>query len=325
MSTYPNNLEYITIIIIGINVESTIHDCLLSVQNLNYPKEKIETLYVDSGSKDKTLQIVKEFPNVRTLHLKTNTPTAALGRNTGWKEAKGTLIQFLDGDTTISPNWLLTAVPQMTDSTGAIIGQRSEKFPKKNIFHLISHLELNSCSGVHQTFGGDVLIRKKILENLSGYDSSLIAGEEPDLSYRVRKSGWSIYGLSEMMTHHDIAMNSFKQYFKRSFRSGHAYAEVSFRYFQEPEKFWMKELLRITLGALLPWIIFFILFSLGYTLLGILSFIGISFRSMRNILKLKMEKKLSWKEAFFYNLHLCIVIYPQSAGAFSFFLKKGLR
>jgi GT2 family glycosyltransferase len=41
-------------------------------------------------------------------------------------------------------------------------------------------------------FGGGVLIRREALEDANGYDEYLIAGEDPDLSYRIREKGWEI-------------------------------------------------------------------------------------------------------------------------------------
>jgi GT2 family glycosyltransferase len=96
-----------------------------------------------------------------------------------------------------------------------------------------------------------VLIKRKALEDVDGYDEYLIAGEDPDLSYRIRAKGWSIYRSGKTMAMHDINMNSFFKYLKRAFRGGYAYAEVSYRYIKKSEKMWLRETLRILVRSIL--------------------------------------------------------------------------
>ncbi len=43
------------------------------------------------------------------------------------------------------------------------------------------------------------------------------------------------------MTRHDLAMHSFRQYWRRSLRTGHAYAEVSSMYAHTEDPFWTAE------------------------------------------------------------------------------------
>ena len=77
----------------------------------------------------------------------------------------------------------------------------------------------------------------------------LIAGEDPELSYRIRQSGWQILRIDAQMTTHDINMSTFRQYLKRAYRSGHAYAEIALRFLRNEEKLWLKELTRIVVKA----------------------------------------------------------------------------
>ena len=73
--------------------------------------------------------------------------------------------------------------------------------------------------------GGDALVRTAALVPSGGYREDLIAGEEPELCVRLRTAGWKVWRIDHEMTRHDIALHSFAQWWKRSVRSGHAYAE----------------------------------------------------------------------------------------------------
>ena len=69
------------------------------------------------------------------------------------------------------------------------------------------------------------MIRAAAFVAVAGYRNDLIAGEDPELSVRLRKAGWRIWRLSNEMTLHDAAMTRFSQWWKRSVRCGWAYAQ----------------------------------------------------------------------------------------------------
>jgi hypothetical protein len=81
----------------------------------------------------------------------------------------------------------------------------------------------------------------------------MIAGEEPELCYRLRCAGHQIVRLDREMTLHDAAMTRFGQWWHRNARAGHAYAECAYLHGIERERFRVRELLSILAwGAALP-------------------------------------------------------------------------
>ena len=64
--------------------------------------------------------------------------------------------------------------------------------------------------------GGDVLIRAEAFRQIGGYNPTLIAGEDPELSVRLRQHGWTILRIDAEMTLHDMAMTRFGQWWKRA-------------------------------------------------------------------------------------------------------------
>jgi hypothetical protein len=79
------------------------------------------------------------------------------------------------------------------------------------------------------------------VRELGGFSSELIAGEEPDLCLRLRRRGFEILRVDADMTLHDAAMTRFSQWWKRSVRAGHAYAEGSALHGRGPERHWVRE------------------------------------------------------------------------------------
>ena len=74
--------------------------------------------------------------------------------------------------------------------------------------------------------GGDALYRMAAIVEAGGFDPSVIAGEEPELCYRLRSKGWKIRRLDAPMTIHDANMMHPRQWWVRSVRSGYGYAQV---------------------------------------------------------------------------------------------------
>ena len=73
------------------------------------PKDEYEVIVVDNGSTDSTKDFLNRFSgqtNFRYIHE----PRVGLSfaRNTGWQNAKGTYVAFLDDDAVAHPTWLKT-------------------------------------------------------------------------------------------------------------------------------------------------------------------------------------------------------------------------
>ena len=68
-------------------------------------------------------------------------------------------------------------------------------------------------------------MRRKTLYEVNGYRDDLIAGEEPEMCYRMRQKGWRILRIEAEMTWHDAAVIRFGQWWQRNRRAGHAFAE----------------------------------------------------------------------------------------------------
>jgi cellulose synthase/poly-beta-1,6-N-acetylglucosamine synthase-like glycosyltransferase len=245
-STHNHTLPDIDCVVIGVNTEATLARCLTSIKQSHYPIDRLHIIYVDGGSLDGSIQIAEEIEGVRVVSLNDPHPTPGRGRNAGWRSGDSHLVQFLDSDTVIEPDWLEKAVAAMADSrVGAVQGYRKEMYPERSVYNWLTSLEWNGPPGVADSFGGDVLIRREILEQTNGYDEIMVGGEDPELSQRVQALGWKIIQLDTVMTHHDIAMTRPGQYWKRAFRSGYGFAAVIDRAVGRENRFWFTEFRRI--------------------------------------------------------------------------------
>ena len=236
------------IVLIGRNEGKRLTECLKSVLDETKNYEQTAIVYIDSGSTDGSVQTAKSL-GVSAISLDSDRPfTAARGRNTGWKwllkeHPDVTYIQFMDGDCTLMAGWLEKATEMLENNpTIAVVsGRRREKFPDATPYNRLADLEWNTPIGEALACGGDSLIRVKALQQVEGFNDSLICGEEPEMCIRLRGQGWKIWRLDEEMTAHDADMTRFSQWWSRMIRSGWAIAQGMAMYGLTPEKYMMRQ------------------------------------------------------------------------------------
>ena len=204
----------------------------------------LELLYVDSNSTDSSVALATDL-GAKVIALHPVRPTAALGRNAGWRVARGEIILFLDGDTELDPNFIAAALPAFADPKTAVVwGHRREKQPFVSTYDRTLDLDWMYPPGLSAFCGGDALFRRDVLEQTGGFDDALIAGEEPELCGRLIALGFQVLHIDVPMTQHVLGIRGFGQYWKRATRAGHAYAEVAARFAGTANPLWTDDLRR---------------------------------------------------------------------------------
>jgi len=301
ISTEPIE-RLISIVVIGRNEGPRLRRCLESIAQMKHPGFEFEVIYVDSGSTDGSLALAQEL-GARTIALQPERPSAALGRNAGWRAARGATILFLDGDTILNPDFVVKSLSALAGPNIAVVwGHRREIYPEQSIYNRVLDLDWIYAPGFTLYCGGDALFRQSILAQTGGFDETLIAGEEPELCRRIAARGQLILHVDRPMTGHDLAITRWQQYWKRSTRAGHAYAEVSERLRLSGETFWEGEAKRnrnraLTLvGLALAGPVLSIVFHRFWPTLAVLLFFA--------LIALRSAWKSRWKSKDPYTLFL---------------------
>ncbi len=327
-----SHLPDIDCVLIGVNCSKTLGRCIDSVFASGYPKEKIYLYYVDGGSTDRSIDVANAYDSVTVIALNPEYPTPGIGRNHGWKQGSSPFVHFLDSDTILNPDWLKIAVHAIDkeEQIGAVMGLRKEMHPEHSIYNWLGDIEWNGPIGESSCFGGDVLLRRKVLEKTGGYDEFLVGGEDPELSRRVLRAGWKIIRLDALMTQHDLAMKTVRQYMARAFRSGYGFAAVRKREAEAGSDFWKYEFQKIVIkgGVFMICLIFFILtifihpssttITLGLLTLAPGTAILLNPRLFK-VNKFMRENNLNKKEARTYAWHCSLVVIPQLFGLIRFY------
>ncbi|MDD2768037.1 MAG: glycosyltransferase [Methylococcus sp.] len=235
------NEPLLSVIVIGRNEGERLSRCLASVQAMRDPGGPVEIIYVDSASRDDSAARAQAL-GARVIEVRPERPSAALGRNAGWREAKAPFLLFLDGDTVLHPDFVADSLPDFDDPRVAVVwGHRRELHPEHSLFNRVLDLDWVYPPGLSEFCGGDALMRTEVIRAVGGFDAGLIAGEEPEMCQRIRALGYSILHVDRPMTGHDLAMTRWTSYWKRAFRAGYAYAEVSARLRHTAFPLWVAE------------------------------------------------------------------------------------
>lgn len=215
------------IVVIGRNEGERLRRCLESVVGSGAP-----VVYVDSASTDRSVEFARSI-DVEVVELSDDRPlTAARSRNAGFERlmeaAPGTdYVQFVDGDCELSVGWLTAAANELNRSADTVIvaGGLRERNPMSSIYDRLCSLEWEEQPGESASCGGNCMVRASAFKDMGGFNTLMAAGEEPELCVRLRLGGWKILRIAADMASHDAQMTRFGQWWRRSVRSGRAYAE----------------------------------------------------------------------------------------------------
>lgn len=310
------------IVVIGRNEGERLRRCLESLRSAGYP-----LVYVDSASTDGSVALAKLLgADVVALDL-TEPFTAARARNAGFRRLveiapQVELVQFVDGDCEAFAGWLPAATEFLMQHPiiGIVAGRVRERYPEASVYNRLCALEWNRPAGETRYCGGIALFRRVAFEAAGGFDPEIIAGEEPELCIRIRRRGWRIWRLAEDMVWHDTAMFRFGQWWRRSVRAGHAYAEGAARHGGPPERHFVRETRSILLwGVLLPLATLGAAWPTGgLSLVLLLAYPLLAWRVMRR------QRLAGWSpaEARLYGVFVMLGKWPQALGVLKFTLNR---
>ena len=243
--------------VIGRNEGKRLVRCLESIHAADYPANKLDLIYVDSNSTDGSCNAAAKM-GATVIKITQGPFNAARARNVGLRAAHHELLHFFDADTVVDGQWLHRSVGAILQhpTVACVTGVIEEANPQASIYMLVAGRDWHVQPGYWRLAGGNVLVRAGVLREHDGYDEQLVAGEEADLCYRLRQSGWRILQLDQTMVRHDLAMMRFAQYWRRAVRSGLSYGMIALRYCRRSEKMWLWETLR-NLAEVGSWLVLF--------------------------------------------------------------------
>lgn len=151
---------------------------------------RIDTTVVDGGSTDCTIAMAKKF-DVSCL---SSEPGRGCQMNHGWRSTKEPWLLFLHADSRLPDTMLIArALRRIQEDPANTAGHFRLQFddtphPKPFFYR---HLEAKTVLNKAQTFNGDqgLLISRRFLEELGGFDESLPFLEDQAMGDAIRRKG----------------------------------------------------------------------------------------------------------------------------------------
>lgn len=184
------------------NGAKLISEAINSILGQNLPHKYIEIIFVDDGSKDKTLSIIDSYLPKIDMQVKVfHHDWRGLGetRNVVVNSAKGKYIVWVDCDMKLSHDHVRKQVEFMEENPNVAIGKG--RYGIDDASSLVAFLENieavveflgNGQKTISKPLGaGGSIYRVHAIREVGGFDDHIKGvGEDMDLETRVRKSGW---------------------------------------------------------------------------------------------------------------------------------------
>lgn len=193
----------VSVIMPAYNARPYIAEAINSVLEQDYPH--VELIVIDDGSRDGTAECAESFGE-RVKVIRQANAGVATARNKGLAEARGELIAFLDADDVWLPGKLKAQVeylhahpetgvvygvfsrwhakpdgsfdpppsPEVSDPQNSLIAEHSGWIYTKLLFDNIVHIIT-------------AMVRREVVEKLTGFDQSLPTGEDYDFWLRMSR------------------------------------------------------------------------------------------------------------------------------------------
>jgi len=307
------------VVVIGRNEGDRLIRSLESVADGTRP-----VVYVDSGSTDGSCEAARDR-GVTVINLDLSIPfTAARARNAGFERLcelhpDVAYVQFIDGDCEVVAGWLEAAAATLDQHPDvvAVCGWRRERYPDRSPYNRICDVEWRlGPVGVTTQFGGDVMIRATAFAAVGGYDSSVIAAEDDELSVRLRQASGSILRIDQNSTLHDANIHRLAQWWQRAKRCGYAYAQVSSIHGAPPEQKFKQEIRRAWLWGVIAPLGAIVLspFTFGLSLIVLGRYPLTAIRTMIGTHK----RGFSWNESMVWGVSCGVSVIPEAFGVIKF-------
>lgn len=213
-----SEIPFVTIQLPIFNEQYVVDRLLLSISELDYPKDKLEIQVLDDSTDDSIIETKKIVDSlfISGLDIKHITRTNRIGFKAGaLKEglvaAKGDLIAIFDADFVPQKEWLLQTIPYFKDAEIGVVqtrwGHLNRNYSiltKIQAFALDAHFTLeqvgrNSKSHFINFNGTAGVWRKACIIDAGNWESDTLT-EDLDLSYRAQFKNWKFKYLVDVVT-----------------------------------------------------------------------------------------------------------------------------
>lgn len=215
MSVRRDYLPFVSVVMPTLNSERTLEKCLESVFSQDYPKDKLEIILIDGGSKDRTLEIGKKYPVRIVVDEKKGRGSAY---NKSIAEVKSEAIAFLDSDAYAEPLWLREIASELMKEPSIAAVYCCQKAPSDSSF--LQRCIDTVCYKRDRTgHANGVIYKTDLLLKAKGFNEGLNYLQEDELEHRFLKSGYQSRNIEKVLVLH-YPRKTLKDYISQNIEAG---------------------------------------------------------------------------------------------------------
>jgi GT2 family glycosyltransferase len=209
----------VSVLVLNCNGRVHLENCLPSLERQSYGSARFETVVVDNGSTDQSLEWVRgHHPGIRIVRFPENRGFAA-AYNAAVDTCDADWVAFLNNDTRVDPHWLAELVAAAGRHGAASVGSRMLDWTGETVdfaggvVSLFGHAWQRDEGRPASTpqaeervlfaCGGSMLIDRRVFLEAGGFDRDFFAYfEDVDLGWRLSLLGYDTVIAPRAVTYH---------------------------------------------------------------------------------------------------------------------------
>lgn len=180
-----------------------------------------EIIIVNNASTDKSLDIIKSYPEINLVDLKVKIPISE-ARNIGFNQANFDILAFIDGDILVTRRWateLSSIIGELTTNPLQITGHKVDVSKNPSLIESAWFGSMKARSTNYINSGNLITTRSVMLET-GGFNVALETGEDVDFCVRARRKGIIIKDNNYLHVHHEGYPKSVSHFVRRELWHG---------------------------------------------------------------------------------------------------------
>jgi cellulose synthase/poly-beta-1,6-N-acetylglucosamine synthase-like glycosyltransferase len=218
---YSESPPTVSIVVPCWNESKTVGNTLISLLNLEYPKNKLSVLVVDDGSKDDTFAVAQKMAaqlnkqegleRIIVVTQKNGGKYTALNRGIAIAQEKGTqFIGCLDADSFVDKHALIRMIPYFDNAKVMAVTPAMRVHEPKNILQYVQRAEYNvgiftkrvfsMLNSIYVTPGPFSIFRTSIFKEI-GIFKEAHNTEDMEIAFRIQSFGYRIANCHNAFVH----------------------------------------------------------------------------------------------------------------------------
>jgi mycofactocin system glycosyltransferase len=203
----------VTVIIPTLDRAEELEDCLAAVAALDYPRDRLEVVVVDDGSTD-AAAVARGADRYRArLFVNGRNRGPSYSRNRAARTSAADILAFVDSDCVPDRSWLRELVPYFAWPRVGAVGGRTLGYYTESSLDRYEEVASSLDMGRHFVINGkgtdafyvptcNLLVRRSAYAALGGLREDLHVGEDVDLCWRLRSTGFYLVHAPEGLVRH---------------------------------------------------------------------------------------------------------------------------